>query len=75
MSTNITYYAKALKEVDRLEEEEQVEFPVVQLPNTATHPKAVVVVFPNAPLTLFAVLGPIRLLFGTVITESPLGKL
>jgi hypothetical protein len=71
----ITYHTKALEEVDRLEEEEQIEFPVVQLPNTAAHPKAMMVVFPDTSLALFAVLGPIRLLFGTIITESPLRKL
>jgi len=71
----ITYHAKALEKVDRLEKEEHVEFPVVQLPNTAAHPKAVMVVFPHAPLALLAVLGPIRLLFGTIITEPPLGQL
>jgi hypothetical protein len=71
----ITYHTKALQEVDRLEEEKHIEFPVVQLPNTAAHPKAVMVVFPHAPLALLAVLGPIRLLFGTIITEPPLGKL
>ena len=70
----ITYHAKALEKVDRLEKEEHEEFPVVQLPNTATHPKTVMIVFSDASLTLFAVLRPIGLLFGAVITESPLGK-
>ena len=71
----ITYHTKALQEVDRLKEEEHIEFPVVQLPNTTAHPKAVMVVFPHASFALLAVLGPIRLLFGTIITEPPLGKL
>jgi hypothetical protein len=48
---------------------------VVQLPNTAAHPKAMMVVFPDTSLALLAVLGPIRLLFGAVITEPSLGKL
>ena len=48
---------------------------MVQLPNTATYPKAVMIVFPNASLAFLAVFGPVRLLFGAIITEPSLGQL
>lgn len=60
---------KAEKQMQSLKEQEGPELAVVQLADTSSDPRAVMVVPANAFATKLAVLGPVRLLDVALLTE------